>query len=114
MRNEQEPSAYEVSLDPQRRVAVHELIALIAQKYLGTSFEIGPGIDDPEATHITAVVDLDDPDEVMDLIIDRLVELQVDDSLPISVIPIRTPERVAALLRTQHQFKRSEALLPPV
>jgi hypothetical protein len=104
---------YVRQLEPERQQAVRELTGIIGARYPNTEFLIEPGIDDPEAIHITAVVDLDDPDEVMDLVIDRLVELQGDAGLPISVIPIRTPARVAALLETQHQVERSEALLPP-
>jgi hypothetical protein len=100
------------SLDPARRQAVSELTGMIASKYPSASFTIAPGIDDEEATHITAVVDLDDPDEVVDLIIDRLVDLQVEEELPISVIPIRTPERVAKLSQ-QLREQRLRPSLPP-
>jgi len=81
---------------------------MIARKYPGTSFQIGPGVDDERATHITAVVDLHDPDQVMDLVIDRLVTIQVDESLPISVIPIRTAERAAEI-----EQELRDRLVPP-
>ncbi len=71
-------------------------------------------IDEPESTYIIAVVDLDDPDEMMDLIIiDRLIELQVEHNIPISVIPTRMPERVALLERRQGHYHSPAALLPP-
>lgn len=88
---------YLQSLESRRQRAVSELTDMIKGQYPAASFVIGPGIDDETATHITATVDVEDPDEVMDLVIDRLVELQVEEALPISVIPIRTPERVAEL-----------------
>jgi hypothetical protein len=113
MRREQEPRSYEATLDPQRRAAIQELTALVAQRYPGTSFVVSPGQDDPEATHIIAAVDVADPDEVVDLVIDRMLTLQIEEGIPVHVIPIRTPERVAALLRKQHHLERSEALLPP-
>jgi hypothetical protein len=106
-------SVYLQELEPDRRQAVQELMSMIAARFNQAEFLIEPGIDDSQATHITAVVDIDDPDEVMDLVIDRLIELQVDAGLPISIIPIRTPKRLAALLREQQQFDHAEALLPP-
>ena len=80
-----------------RQQAVVELQQLIQARYPDAVFEVGPGGDDPEGTYITAIVDLDDPDEVMDLVIERLLTFQIEERLPIQVVPIRTPERVAAL-----------------
>lgn len=88
--------------------AVAELQQLISAHYPGTTFEVGPGGDEPGATYLTAIVDLDDPDEVMDLVIERLLAFQVDERLPIQVVPIRTPERVAA----QAEQRASRQLLP--
>lgn len=80
-----------------RQQAVVELQHLIQTRYPTAVFEVGPGGDDPEGTYITAIVDLDDPDEVMDLVIDRLLTFQIEQRLPIQVVPIRTPERVEEL-----------------
>ena len=63
-------------------------------------------------THITTTVDLDDPDEVVDLVIERMLELQIDEGLPVYVIPIRTAERVAALRQQQHVRTRTVEQLP--
>lgn len=103
---------YMHSLDPQRQQAIAELTELVKQHYPTTSFEIGPSEDDPDVTHITATVDIDDPDEVVDLVIDRMLELQIDEGVPVYVIPIRTPERVAALRQHQRPRERSAAQLP--
>src|SRR5438093_469542 len=86
------------SLDPRARRAVDELQATISRKYPGTSFELARGHDEPENIHLKAVVDLDDADEVLDLVGERLDQLQVDEGIPIYVIPLRTPERVLAAL----------------
>ncbi len=103
---------YLLGLEPKRQQAVAELTGIIARKYPSASFAVGPGIDDEEATHITAVVDIDDPDEVIDAVIDKLLHLQVGEQIPVSVIPIRTPERVAVLAKAQRE-KRAGAVLPP-
>jgi hypothetical protein len=39
---------------------------------------------------------VEDPDDVLDIVVERVVDLQVDEALPIHVVPIRTPDRVAA------------------
>jgi len=52
------------------------------------------------------VVDVDDPDEVLDTVIERVVQFQIDEQLPIHVVPIRTPERVSAYLEQQRRAGR--------
>ncbi|MGH2353292.1 MAG: hypothetical protein ACRDI2_22870 [Chloroflexota bacterium] len=52
---------------------------------------------------------MDDTTEVIDLIVDRMLELQIDEGLPVYVIPIHTPERVATTLATQSAAGRSPA-----
>ncbi len=99
---------YLTRLDPARQDAVNELISLVKQRYPTASFAVGPGVDDPNVTHITATIDVDDPDEIVDLVIDRMLELQLDYGIPVYLIPLRTPERVAAL---QHQQQHQPAVL---
>jgi len=89
----------EYSLDTTRQAAVEDLINMITAAFPTASFKVEPGVDEPDATHIIAEVDIDDADEVMDLVIDRLLEYQIDKGIPVYVIPTRTPERIAALLR---------------
>ncbi len=84
------------SLDRRTRQAISELQGAIARRYPTASFEVSRATDDPASIHLVAVVDVDDPDEVADLVVDRVVELQVDERIPIHVIPLRTPERVTA------------------
>src|SRR5215216_6030568 len=93
--------------DPRVQAAVAELQHLIRSRYPTATFVVGEGWDDPEGVYITATVDLDDPDEVVDLIVARLLELQIDEGLPVYVIPIRTPERVAARLEARRAQGRA-------
>ena len=70
----------------------------------------------PEVTHLTTTVDVDDPDEVVDLVIDRMLELTIDEGIPVYVIPIRTPERVATLRQEERTRRHPPAVpifLPP-
>jgi hypothetical protein len=94
--------------------ALEELQGIIAQRYPTATFAISRGEDDPEAVHLTATVDLDDPDEVMDLVIARVMELQVEEQLPVYLIPVRTPERVAALRRALAQATKQRRFPTPL
>lgn len=95
MTREQNPREF----DERTHHAITELQDTISQKYPGAAFQIGRAEEDPNSIHLTAVVDVDDPDEVGDLVLDRILEFQVDDGIPIHVIPIRTPDRVVAELQ---------------
>ena len=75
--------------------AVAELQWLIKQQHPSATFDVTLG-EDPDGTYIWTTVDTDDPDTVLDSVVDRLLELQIDEGLPVHVIPIRTPERVRA------------------
>ena len=87
--------------DPRMQAAIAELTGMIRTHYPTATFAVGRGEDEPEAVHVTATVDVDDPDEVVDLVIDRMLELQIDEGLPVFVIPIRTHARIEAMLSTQ-------------
>ena len=72
--------------DPRTRGAVEQLQALISHRYPEAMFETYWG-EDPEGIYLDAIVDVEDTDEVMDLIIDRLLEIQIDEGIPVYVIP---------------------------
>lgn len=78
--------------------AIIELQAAITQRYPSTSFTLSHPEDEPQSVELTAIVDVDDPDEVLDTVLERIIQLQIDEQLPIHVVPIRTPARVAAAL----------------
>src|SRR5437773_2275676 len=88
-------------LNPRVRHAVQELLGQIGTSFPGTTFRVSRGHDDPENIHLTAIVDLEDPEQVLDLVDERLDRLQVDKGIPVYVIPIRTPERVLAAMQEQ-------------
>jgi hypothetical protein len=85
-------------LDSRTLCAIEELQRLILQHYPAATFEVQLGQDDPEAIHLVARVDLEDTDAVLDLVMDRMMEIQIEDEIPIFVIPTRPPERVQAML----------------
>ena len=88
-----------------------ELKGLIRGRYPEATFAVGEG-DDPEGIYLRATVDVDDRGEVIDLFLDRLVDLQVEEGLPIFVVPTRTPERNAAILAEQQDATAAALALP--
>jgi hypothetical protein len=89
-----------VPIDPRVRAAVAELQSMIAARYPGATFVVAPG-EDPEGTYVTATVDVADTDEVFDVVVERLLELQVEDGVPVYVLPVRPVERVITELRAR-------------
>ncbi|SRR6266496_1873766 len=88
----------EEELDERVQAAIAELQSTIASRYPTATFSVSRGHDEPENIHLTVVADVDDTDEVLDFVIDRVVELQVDERIPVHVIPVRTPERILAAM----------------
>jgi hypothetical protein len=86
--------------------AVNELKGRIAERFPQASFVVEEGFD-PKGIYLVTTVDIADTDEVMEVIGDRLVELQVEEGLPIYVTPLRPIARVIAELRER------EAATPP-
>ena len=84
--------------DPRIEAAIAEMQALIRQHYPDATFDVSLG-DDPVGVYLWATVDVEDRNDVIDVYIDRLVDLHVEEELPFHVIPVRPPERVAAMLR---------------
>jgi hypothetical protein len=83
-----------LQLDAKMQQAVSELEQTISQKYPSASFAVTRAADAPNIIHLVTTVDVDDPDEVADLVLDRVVALVADEGIPLHVIPVRTPERI--------------------
>jgi len=95
-----------VHLTPRMEEAVHELKRLITARFPQATFVVEEGFD-PEGIYLVTTVNIDDTDEVIDLVGDRLVELQVAEGLPVYVTPLRPIERVI------EQLREREAAIPP-
>lgn len=83
--------------------ALSELQERIRAQFPTATFEVARGIDDLREIHLLTTVDVEDPEEVLDLVIDRVLELQIDEGLPIHVIPPRPSERELEALRALRQ-----------
>jgi hypothetical protein len=85
-------------LDGPTRRAIDELKRTILSRYPTTTYQLVRSPEDPASLHLLAIADVDDPDEVGDLVVDRVVTLLVEEGIALHVIPMRTPERIAAAL----------------
>jgi hypothetical protein len=79
--------------DPRIVAAVDKLTQLISGGFPDAQIDVSEG-DDPDGVYLTVTVDIDDPDEVTDLVIDRTMALQIGEELPVYVVPIRPISRV--------------------
>jgi hypothetical protein len=93
-------------LTPRMKAAIDELKGLITARFPQAAFVVEEGFD-PEGVYLITTVDIADTDEVIAVIGDRLVELQVDEGLPVYVTPLRPIERIMTELR-----KREASTLP--
>jgi hypothetical protein len=98
--------------DPRISRALNELADLVRRVYPAATFQVSPADDDPTIVHLVARVDVDDPEDVAAPAMDRMLEMQIDEGLPIYLIPLRTPERAAAMRAAQrpHSSSKSEYL----
>ncbi len=83
--------------DERIQHALVELQDIIGTAFPGAVFEIYPD-SDPDGMYLEAMVDVEDLNDMLDVFIDRLVDMQIEERLPVYVVPVRTPERVARLV----------------
>jgi hypothetical protein len=88
--------------DPRVQTAFAEMQQRILDHHPRTTFTIGR-VGDMPGIWMTATVDLEDPDDIIDLFIDRLLEIQISEGLPIHILPEQTPERYAETRRKEHE-----------
>lgn len=101
--------------DPRVRAALNELRSMILHRYPMATFTISHG-DDPEGIFLNVIIDIDDLDEVADVVTGRLVDMQVEEGLPVYVIPEWPPERIRAYWQeraSQSNSMRTPAVILP-
>ncbi len=69
--------------------AVDELQHLIRQLDPLAIFQVVSG-EDPTGTYLLATVDVEDTELVMDVYMERLLTFQIDEGLPLYVLPLRS------------------------
>ncbi len=90
--------------DPRVQAAIGELQDLIRSHFTSAIFEVGEA-SDPDGVYMRAIVDVDDTDDVTEVFIDRMIDIQVSEGLPIYVVPVRTPERIAAAMERERKSR---------
>ncbi len=86
--------------DPGYRETIEEIQGIILDHFPGTTFDVYLG-EEPLGVYVEALVDVDDIDDVMDIYIDRLVDLKLERGLRLYVLPVSTTEPDAERLRHQ-------------
>jgi len=94
--------------DPKIQGALTELRQLIQDRYPSARFSVYRG-EDPEGIYLGTTVDVEDTDEVVDVFIDRLIDLQVEEQLPVYVVTSRPVERVLEQMRSATPTRRFQA-----
>ena len=79
----------EDSLTVPTEAALAELRKLIREAYPDAHFAVRRGVDEPESFESVATIDIENRDDLLDLIIDRVMAFQIEDGIPIHVIPLR-------------------------
>ncbi len=85
---------------PEIQEALAEMRAFILERFPEATFRAYVG-DEPLGVYLATTVDVDDPDELLDVVIDRVLDLQIEQGIPLHVLPLRTPERNAKMLAEQ-------------
>lgn len=94
-------------MTPRIQTAIKELKGKISERYPDATYEVSYG-EDPDGVRLMPVVDVEDILDVVDVVGDRLLELQVEEGLPLYVVPVRPPERVLEIMR-KSLAKRSQS-----
>ncbi len=90
-------------LTERTQSAINELKAMIRRRYPPAAFAVTRG-EDPDGIYLKVTVDVDDVDEVLDqVMLDRLFEIQVEQGLPLYLIPLQPTHRVLEILERKRQ-----------
>lgn len=90
----------ELIITPDIQSAIDELKGMILARFPDATFEVRERYD-PEGIALHAIVDIDDTDEVFEVVVDRLIDMQVYEDLPIYVAPHWPKERIWADFRAR-------------
>jgi hypothetical protein len=93
---------------PAIRQAVGELETVIRASYPAAEFSVAEG-EDPEGVYLRATIDADDLTAVLDLIADPLYRYQVEQELPIFVVPRRPLQRALRERQARRQPNRARS-----
>jgi hypothetical protein len=84
-----------LDVSPRDRAALDELERMILERFPDATFVVQESFD-PPGIRLLATVDVEDTDDVFEVIVDRLIDMQVYEDLSIHVSPMRPTERIWA------------------
>lgn len=96
----EEPPEIQIIITPRAQAALDELRTMIATRYPEAAFAVYTWYESA-GIYLEATVDIDDVDEVFQVVVDRLVDIQVKDGIPVYVRVNQPRERVLAQFREQ-------------
>lgn len=70
------------------QAVLEEFKELISTEYPEAVFAVEVG-GEPDGVYLIVTLDLEDTEEVLDVIMDRMLEVQIDEYLPVYVLPLR-------------------------
>lgn len=86
--------------DPRIQAALDELRTMILRPFPAATFSVRHG-EDPDALWLEACIDVDDPDIMLDTVLDRLVDMHIE-ALPVYVMSTQPLERHQRIYREAH------------
>ena len=90
-----EPPEIQIVITPRAQAALDELQAMIAARYPEATFSTYTWYD-IAGIYLDATVDVEDTEEVFEVFRDRLLDIQVEDGIPVYVHVQLPPERAQA------------------
>ena len=90
--------AHDRALDPRVGQAVDELSRLILASYPQATLSVRPHPEEHTTTLLVATVDVEDLDEVLDVVFERMEQLRIDNGVPVLVLPVHPVERTISML----------------
>ncbi len=84
--------------NPRVVAALAEFRQRIAERYPEATVAVERGVE-PLGVYLVATIDIEDTFEAFDLVADRMVDLQVEEGMPVYVTVVRPQTRVLEDLR---------------
>ena len=75
------------------QAAVDELKGLLRELYPDATFQVRRSPEDSRSVFLWTTVDVPDTTEVVDAVLDRVLQFQIEQHLPIHVIPVQPTRR---------------------
>jgi hypothetical protein len=96
--------------DPRIQAAIAELQFLVAAKFPRATFG-APYVDDSDGVSFVAIVDTDDLDDVVEAAMPRMLDMLVEEGLPVYVVPDWPDWRIREQVKAAKMVSADESRL---